>query len=354
MRKKIVISALLNQIQVGLSENGHLVEYYWEPDCKKRLLGNIYKGRVENILPGMEAAFIDIGLEKNAFLYVADLYARQAGQAIQELLKVGQSILVQVFKEADGTKGPRVTTEIALPGRYLVLLPFQDHAGVSRQITADEERNRLREIAEQIRPPKMGLIIRTVAEGSGQKELEADLKYLRKEWRKIEAKAKKSTLSTLVYQDDDLIHRILRDFLTPGVTEIIVDNTKLHRRVLTELKDLKVKQPVDVIYYGGPVSLFEYLGLNQDLERARKKKVWLDCGGYLVFDQTEALLSIDVNTGGYVGGEDLRATVLKTNLQAAQEIAYQLRLRNIGGIVIIDFIDMPKEDQEAVADKLRQ
>lgn len=349
MKRKIVISALLKQVQVGIVENGRLVEYYLERDCQERLVGNIYKGRVENILPGMGAAFVDLGLDKNAFLFLADL----PDQASRDSLKVGDTLLVQVSKEAVGTKGPRVTTDIALPGRYLVLLPYQNHIGISRQISRDTERVRLKEIVQEIRPAEMGLIVRTVAEGCDREELQEDLQELLVEWAAIEKRGRGKITTPLVYQDYDLVHRILRDLYVPETTKIVVDSAGLKQRVEEELVGLGVKDLPPVEHYAGKVDLFTYLGLHRDLQRARNNRVWLDCGGYLVFNQTEALLSIDVNTGKYVGDQDLQATVLKTNLQAAEEIAYQLRLRNVGGIVIIDFIDMSKPDnREAVLEQL--
>lgn len=349
MERKIIISALLNQVQIGLVENGRLVEYYLEREYDQRLVGNVYKGRVENILPGMGAAFVDIGMEKNAFLFLADLPSKEA----QVNLKTGQSILVQVSKEAVGNKGPRVTTDIALPGRYLVFMPFQNHTGISRQIPDEGERTRLKEMVSAICPEGRGLIVRTVAEGCTQEELHEDLEELLITWDTIERKYQGKAKTPLIYQDHDLIHRILRDFYADGMTKIIVDRVDLQKRVQSELEDLGVKNNIPVELYQGRIDLFTCLGLQKDLERARNNRVWLDCGGYLIFNQTEALLSIDVNTGKYVGDTDLQETVLKTNLQAAQEIAYQLRLRNVGGIVIIDFIDMiDNKNREAVLEKL--
>lgn len=349
MKRKIVISALLQQVQVGIVENGRLVEYYLERDCGDRLVGNIYKGRVENILPGMAAAFVDLGLEKNGFLFLADLGDREK----QEQLKKGDTLLVQVSKEAIKPKGPRITTNIALPGRYFVLMPFQEHTGISRQITDDLERDRLREIAYELTPAGMGLIVRTVAEGCQLEELQEDVTELLQEWNKIQTKFESKTKTSLIYQDYDLLHRILRDLYVPETTKIMVDGADLKLKVEEELAGLGVKELPLVEHYTGKLNLFTYLGLDRDLKRARNNRVWLDCGGYLVFNQTEALLSIDVNTGKYVGSSDLQATVLKTNLEAAKEIAQQLRLRNVGGIVIIDFIDMSKPlNREAVLEEL--
>lgn len=344
MKRDIIISSLLNQVQVAVVENGRLVEYYLERDCKERLESNIYKGQVENVLPGMGAAFVDIGTAKNAFLFLADA---------ANGLKIGESIMVQVSKEAVGTKGPRVTTKISLPGRYLVLMPCQDHIGVSRQITSEDERLRLKEIAEDIRPGGIGLIVRTVAESCTKEDLQQDLAELLDEWSRIEKKYKGTLPSPLLYQDYDLVYRILRDLYAVENTKIVVDSAELQRRVEDELANLGVKEKAPVELYQGKVDLLVHLGLMKELERAGNNRVWLDCGGYLIFNQTEALMSIDVNTGKYVGSKSLQDTVLKTNLQAAEEIAFQLRLRNTGGIVIIDFIDMvdPK-DRKAVLEQL--
>lgn len=344
MKRKIVISVLLNQVQVGIIEDHRLVEYYLERDCKERLGTNIYKGRVENVLPGMGAAFVDIGMAKNAFLYLADAVAD---------IKTGDSLMVQVSKEAVGTKGPRVTTKISLPGRYLVLMPFQDNIGISRQIVTEEERARLKEIAEEIRPQGTGLIVRTVAEGRSREELQGDLDDLVKIWSTIEQRFRSKVSSPLLYQDYDLVHRILRDVYAAENTSIIVDSPQMQERIVEELADLGVGEQISIELYQGKVNLFTYLGLDKDLARAGSNRVWLNCGGYLVFNQTEALLSVDVNTGKYVGSKNLPDTVLKTNLEAAREIAYQLRLRNTGGIVIIDFIDMADPaHKEAVLQEL--
>jgi ribonuclease G len=344
MERKIVISALLHQVQVGIVEDNRLVEYYLERDSKERLVNNIYKGRVENVLPGMGAAFVDIGKAKNAFLFLADADAD---------LSTGDSVMVQVSKEAAGTKGPRVTTKISLPGRYLVLMPLQDHIGISRQITDAAERARLKEIALSIRPAKMGVIVRTVAENSTLEELQQDLEELLDVWARIQEKFKGKSRSPLLYHDHDLVHRILRDLYSQGETAVVVDRADLQQRIIRELKELAPGSDPKVELYQGKVDLFTYLGLKKQLERAGNHRIWLDCGGYLVFNQTEALLSIDVNTGKYVGTKNLQDTVVKTNLQAAVEIAYQLRLRNTGGIVIIDFIDMTDPaDRDAVLSEL--
>jgi len=350
MDRQLVISALLQHVQVGLVEDGRLVEYYLEHDVEDRLVNNIYKGRVENVLPGMDAAFVDIGLAKNAFLYLADLQGDPKAQALHK----GDTLLVQVVKEAEGAKGPRVTTEITLPGRFLVLLPFQSSVGISRQITSEEERSRLKELAEALQPEGMGLIVRTMAQGAEEAELREDLEGLLAEWSRIQKRFRRKGSGPLLYRDHDLVYRILRDLYSPPHTRIIVDNRALKRRVEEELREMGLDAG-GVELYRGKLDVFTYLGLDKDLDRARTPRVWLDCGGYLVINQTEALLTIDVNTGKFVGGADLQDTVLKTNLEAAEEIAHQLRLRNVGGIVIIDFVHMSREaDREAVLQRLAE
>jgi len=349
MNRKIAISSLLNQVRVGIIEHNRLVEYYLEQSGEERLEGNVYKGRVENILPGMEAAFVDIGTGRNAFLFLPDLPGRKA----RKNLKKGDHLMVQVAKEGDGAKGPRVTPDIGLPGRFVVLMPYQDQIGISRRIVEKKERERLKEIAETIRPKGVGLIVRTVAEGCSKKELEEDLRFLLKEWRRIRRLQRRRSAPALLYRDYDLIHRIMRDQVAAEGTEIIVDQPELKVQVEEELAELGLKKPHHVQLYTGALDLFQHLGLQKDLERASGRRVWLDCGGYLIFDQTEALLSIDVNTGKYVGKKDLQQTVFRTNLEAAEEIPRQLRLRNVGGIVIIDFIDMYKdENRKAVLRQL--
>lgn len=349
MQRTIVISALLKQLQVGIVENGRLVEYYIEKNNQERFVGNIYKGRVEKVLPGMGAAFVNIGLEKNAFLFLADVDPQH-----RETLRKGDELLVQVAKEPAGTKGARITTNITLPGRYLVLLPFQAHIGISRQIAAEEERARLKELGRELLSKDMGVIVRTVAVGCEMEELQDDLAELLSEWERIENSWRRKN-THLVYQDHDLVYRVLRDLYVEDCTSIVVDCVKQKKRVETLLFELGVASPLPVELHEGKVPLFTALGLTRELHRARNNRVWLNCGGYLVFNQTEALLAIDVNTGKYVGSTDQQQTVVKTNLEAAEEIAHQLRLRNVGGIIVIDFIDMTDEaNREAVLSRLEQ
>lgn len=354
METRIVISQLLNQTQVGVVEDGRLAEYYIQRDDEQRAVGNIYKGRVENVLPGMNAAFVELGTGKNGFLHAQDLPQLGPEDSIEHILRKGQPLMVQLEKEQVGSKGPRMTGKITLPGRFLVLLPQENHLGVSRQITDAAERERLYSIAAAIKPPDKGLIIRTVAEGCQEELLVEDLRFLLEEWQHIQERFEKAAAPALLYQDS-LVYRVLRDLVTDNVSKIIVDRPELYQTVVEGLKSLSKQPTVEVELYEGKVSLFDHLGLTKQLEMAQKKRIWLDCGGYLIIDETEALVSIDVNTGKYVGTGDLKDTFLRTNLQAAEEIAWQLRLRNIGGIIIIDFIDMDDpEDRSQVLARLEE
>ncbi|HOV78853.1 MAG TPA: Rne/Rng family ribonuclease [Bacillota bacterium] len=353
MLKEIVVNVGEEETRVAVLEGKVPVEIYIERSVNQRLVGNIFKGRVENVLPGMQAAFVNIGLEKNAFLYVedalpesspegADHGASVLGANICDILKEGQEVLVQIVKEPIGTKGPRVTTHITLPGRYLVLMPTVDYIGISRRIESDRERERLKELASRVKPEGMGVIVRTVAEGMDEEEFRQDIAMLSKLWRKILNRAARGPAPNLVHRDLELIQRILRDVFTEDVGRLILDSRYEYEKVL-DLLDiigprLKFKVSLDE-----RENIFEDYGIELEIEKALKRKVWLKSGGYLVIDQAEALTAVDVNTGKYVGSTNLEDTVLKTNLEAAQEIARQLRLRNIGGIIIVDFIDMNKE-----------
>lgn len=344
MLKEIIVSSAGNRMRVAVLEDHVPVEVYFEPPGAE-LVGSIYKGRVENVLPGIEAAFVDIGLERNAFLYVKDarvLAGKRSGRLqIQQILKPGQEIIVQVIKSHFGAKGARVTAHVTLPGRYLVLATSVQHVGVSRRIGSPAERERLRQIAAALRPTGMGLIVRTAAEGVGEEELRHDLEMLVKRWEDICVKAREPA-PRLLYRDIDLLPRILRDFFTGDVNRLVVDSEALRQEVLSIIADLGPELKDRVFLETGPDLMAAY-GVEQEVERALKRRVWLKSGGYLVFDRTEAFTVIDVNTGKYVGSASLEETVVKTNLEAAREIARQLRLRNIGGIVIIDFIDMVEE-----------
>jgi len=364
--KRIIVDVHYGQFRVAMLEDGELVELYIEDQDSQQILGSIYRGKVVNVLPGMHAAFVDIGIERNAFLYFGDINADKtlfqfgSGNSVLELdmrdsIREGKEITVQVVKEAMGTKGARVTTYATLPSRYLVLMPYVNHVGVSRRIESEEERQRLKMIAEQIKPKDMGIIVRTAAEGKQKEDFYPDIEFLCKLWRNIKDKESKSKAPKLVHKDESLIFRAVRDLFTGDVNMFIINNRDQHARVL-ELIDLIAPSYKNRVFYtdlNGDV--FNQYSIDSKIEKAIQKKVWLKNGGYLVIDDAEALTAIDVNTGKFVGKLNLEDTVLKTNLEAAEEIGRQVRLRDIGGIIIIDFIDMIRtEHRERVLNTLKQ
>lgn len=351
MTREIIASVEPFETRVAVQEDGTLSHIFIERG--EPLAGNVYKGKVVNVLPGMDAAFIDIGLDRNAFLHVTDIRSqRLAGEeveepfgrgAIAERLRPGQEILVQVTKEPMGTKGARVTTYVALPAHYLVLMPTVNYVGVSRRITSDGERKRLRQTAERIKPEGMGLIVRTAAEGVGERELQADVDFLLSVWNRVTERAKGGRAPTLIYQDLRLVRRVVRDLLTDEVDRFVIDSPDDYGRILDLLSSFAPALRSRVSLYKGEEPIFEHFGLERELERALRRKVWLRSGGYIVIDRTEALTVIDVNTGKYVGKTDLASTIFKTNTEAIGEIVRQIILRDIGGIILVDFIDMENE-----------
>ncbi|HET7560512.1 MAG TPA: Rne/Rng family ribonuclease [Limnochordia bacterium] len=364
MLREIVVNAGFGETRAAVLEDRRAVELYIEREDHQRVVGNIYLGRVENVLPGMQAAFVDIGLERNSFLYVDDALAWQHAEAdpaqspkkaraIGDVVKPGQRIVVQVTKEPIGTKGARVVTEVTIPGRYLVLMPTVDYIGVSRRIADEAERNRLKAAAAAFKPEGMGLIVRTVAEGRSKEELAADCEFLVRVWQGIQRALPGASPPALLYKDYDLVYRMVRDRLTAEIDKFTIDDEVEYRRCLDWLDSLSPKLKERVYLYRDGPPIFSAYGVEPEIERALERRVWLDCGGYVVIDHTEALVSIDVNTGKFTGSVDLADTVLKTNLEAATEIARQLRLRDMGGIIIIDFIDMDdKEHERLVLERL--
>ncbi|MDD4495342.1 MAG: Rne/Rng family ribonuclease [Eubacteriales bacterium] len=345
--KEILIDVALEGKRVALIENGELTEIYIESPGTERLVGNIYKGKVSSVLPGMQAAFIDIGHEKNAFLYIDDAIADDDEEfsdmnkvSIDKLLKPGQEITVQVVKEPIETKGPRVTTQVTLPGRHLVLLPNADYIGISRRISNDKERARLRKIAEEVKPKGMGLIVRTASENKTLEDFQSDVSFLLKQWKKLKKSEKVGRVPRCIHKDLSLVDKTVRDLFTPDIDKLVINDYKEYRGILELVDMITPKLKPRVSYYKKDAEIFDFYNVNNQLKKALARKVWLNCGGYIVIDKTEALTVIDVNTGKYVGNDSLEKTVLKTNIEAANEIAKQLRLRDIAGIIIIDFIDM--------------
>jgi len=365
MGLEIVVNVNDFETRVALIENRQVLEISVDRTKDRGISGNIYKGRVIRVLPGMQAAFVEIGQERAAFLHASDIvldmgeYAEMlgaedfeengggammtaSGQAIEDLLKEGQEILVQVTKEPMGTKGARVTAYVTLPGRLLVLMPTLLKVGVSRRIHNSEERARLRGIVGSLKPEGIGFIIRTAAEGATEKDIKQDMDFLVRLWDTIGKRKPRTKAPNLLYAELDLTYRVLRDLYGSDIDAVYVDSKEEYKKVLEFTKKFtpNLKQVIEL--YEGDDPVFESFGVELEINRALGKKVWLKSGGYIVIDQTEALTAIDVNTGRFVGKRNLEETIVKTNLEAVHEVVYQLRLRNIGGLIIIDFIDMEK------------
>ena len=361
MRENILINVTPQETRVAVMSEGVVQEIHLEREAQRGLVGNIYLGQVRRVLPGMQSAFIEIGLERAAFLHIADVIEqRQAPGSthrIEQLLFEGQSVLVQVIKDPIGTKGARLSTQISIAGRYLVHLPQEDHIGISQRIADEEEREHLRQQLEALLPPDTphGYILRTSAEGATDQELAADIDYLRRLWEDIRAKAQTLPAQSLLYQDLSLPMRVLRDFVNEETDRIIVDSRDTFQKMSDFAHSYVTRAVAQVQHYTGDRPLFELYGVEAEIERALSRRVNLKFGGYLIIDQTEALTTVDVNTGGFVGNRSFDETIFKTNLEATQVIARQLRLRNLVGIIIVDFIDMDLEEhQQAVLSELQK
>lgn len=416
MSKEIVVNVGERETRIAVLEEGKLAELHIERE--ERVVGSLYKARVENVLAGMDAAFVDIGLDRNAFLYVGDVLptteegsgtddrtehstgrrgsrldaamdadnedgaedaddgedeAPEAGepssagrrpmgrrnstrrsvlrhQKIKDVLKIGQELLVQVIKGPRGTKGARVSTRISLPGRYLVLMPEADNIGVSRKIEDGKERDRLKKIGEKLREPGFGIIIRTEAEDKTEAELKADKEFLLKLWRQVQESARKTRAPALIHQDLTLVYKTIRDVFGSDVQRLVVDDPREYEKANELLDMVSPKLRGRVQLYAGETPVFDHYNIETEIDKSLKRKVWLRSGGYLIIDETEALTVIDINTGKFTGGSSLNETIVKTNIDAASEIARQLRLRDIGGIIVIDFIDMnnPRDKQQVI------
>ena len=350
VRKEILMSVDVGEQRVAVLEDGVVSEVYLERPGHRSIAGNVYKGTVDNVLPGMEASFVDIGLEKNGFLYVdeivvPELEGRKHGRRIQELVERGQEVLVQAVKDPMGTKGARLTTEISLPGRFLVYVPFGDGIGVSRRLD-DEERERLKAICKELELPEGGLIVRTAAESASREELEGDLALLRKLWSTIGGRGRRAEAPALVYQESELPLRIVRDLFIRDFERVVVDHDRTYRRIVGYLKRTSPELAARIEHYRDTEPLMERYGVDEAVRSTLSRRVDLPSGGYLIFDYAEAFTVIDVNTGRFVGARGkssqgrLEDTITKNNLEAVTEVVRQLRLRDIGGIIVIDFIDM--------------
>lgn len=360
---EIVVNVSNRETRIAMLEDGQLMEYRVERE--ERVVGSIFKGIVQNVLPGMDAAFVDIGLERNAFLYVADILpddptdntpasikrSELRRRKIKELIKPGQEIMVQVTKGARGTKGPRVTTRIALPGRYVVLMPEANHLGVSRKIEDRSERERLRKIGERIAVPGFGLIMRTECETRTEAELKADVQFLQQLWSQVLQNARRRTAPSIIHRDQTLLYRTVRDMFGDEIHRMVIDDPdeyeKVHLAASVVAPGLKDK----IELYDREEPIFDHYGIERDLERLLQHKVNMKSGGYLIVDEMEALTAIDINTGKQVGSTSLADTIIKTNMEAADEVCRQLRLRDMGGIIVVDFIDMEgADDRKKVLD----
>jgi ribonuclease G len=379
MKQEIFINSTLQESRIAIVEDGVLAEFLIERKEEMGVAGNIYKGKVARVLPGMQAAFVDIGMEKAGFLHASDFStepedvelsgddvefeeAAKGPKApparrlpLEKQIARGEEILVQVAKDPLGTKGARVTSHVSLPGRYMVFMPGTSHIGISRRIESDEERKRLKEIAQSLGTEMGGFILRTACEGLSKREIQRDLHFLTKLWSRIQQKAESASAPSLIHQDLDLIARTLRDFFTADTEQVVIDSPKDHRRVVDFVRHFMSRQKAKIVLYSGKDPLFEQQGIEEKVVKALDRRVWLRSGGYLIIERTEALTAVDVNTGRFVGKRNQEETILKTNMEAVQEVVRQLRLRNVGGIIIIDFIDMEKEgNRRKVYDALKE
>jgi ribonuclease G len=366
MQNEIVINADAGETRVAILERSTFTELYIERDNDRSVVGNVIKGRVGRVLPGMQAAFVDIGLEKAGFLYVGDYFPvleankssnsdtsngrrKRYGRGrtppkIETVLREGQDVVIQIAKEPIGTKGARITSNISIPGRHLVLTPGSNRVGVSRRIDSDKERRRLREIVERLRVDDLGFIIRTAGHGVRESDLEADIKYLTTVWNKIKSKMETHSSPSVLYSELELPLKMIRDFANAETSRISIDSKPVYEELKTFVDDFVAAPKPKIVHYTEPTPIFDDFSLESKISENLERKVMLKNGGHLVFDQGEALTAIDVNTGRFTGKRDLEETILRTNLEAVREVVYQLRFRNIGGLIIIDLIDMETAD----------
>jgi ribonuclease G len=385
MTNELLINARPHETRVALIENGLVVELHLKRGSEQELLGNIYLGKVIRVLPGMQAAFVDIGIDKSAFLYVTDVYndlrqweqimlqegddeinqdivaplrmrfQRASDINIEGLLKEGQEIMVQVSKEPMGTKGARLTSHITLPGRHLVYMPTVDHIGISRRIEDEKERMRLKKIMQDLSPPGEGFIVRTVGERASKEKLKSEMDFLTKLWGNIQRKRETASAPSILHKELTITLKAVRDLFTKEIDRLVIDSRDEYQSIMEFIETFAPNLRYSVELYEGIEPLFDSYGIEMEINRALDKKIWLKSGGYIVIESTEALTVIDVNTGSYVGKRNLEETIVKTNLEAVKEIAYQIRLRNIGGLIVIDFIDMSREaDKEKVFFALKE
>lgn len=363
---ELLVNVTPSETRVALVSDGLLKELHIEREAKRGIVGNIYKGRITRVLPGMQSAFVDIGLEKAAFLHASDIVSHTecvdenekkqfTVKNISELVREGQDIVVQVVKDPLGTKGARLTTDITLPSRYLVFMPENSHVGVSQRIESEEERNRLKALVEPFCDELGGFIVRTAAEDVSEESLQQDADFLKRLWRKVLERKGKYPSKSLLYGELALAQRVLRDFVGTKINAVRIDSKQACQHVSEFLSEFMPELSDNVVLYSGTQPLFDMYGVEEAIQKALDKRVNLKSGGYLIIEQTEAMTTIDINTGAFVGHRNLAHTIFNTNIEATQAIAHQLQLRNLGGIIIIDFIDMLEDEhRERVLQSLRE
>lgn len=376
MDKQIIISVEPRETRVGVLEDGKLQEILIERAQERTLVGNVYKGVVRNVLPAIQAAFVDIGLERNGFLHASDITNDIAScreisgedvdefegerpeskrQPIDSMIHKGQEVLVQIIKEPIGTKGVRLSTNLSIAGRYLVMMPGAQQIGISRRITDFAERRRLRHILREMRVPAgVGFIVRTVGQGASKEDFEKDVLYLSDLWQGIQRQVPQAPCPSLIHEELNLVLRVLRDALTEDVSRIVVDSKEEYANISRFVGALMPTMGAKIVYHGDREHVFDGYGIEKEIEKAQRRKVWLKCGGYLIIEQTEAMVVIDVNSGRCLNKATIDDTILETNMQAVEEAARQIRLRNIGGIIIIDFIDMRSRKHQRMVEKAMQ
>ncbi|MFW5999037.1 MAG: Rne/Rng family ribonuclease [Halanaerobiaceae bacterium] len=363
MSRQILINSDIREKRAAILVDNELDDILFERDTYDQIASNIYRGQVKDVLPGMQAAFVDIGVEKNAFLHISDASPlikkkhrkKHDSPGIQHILQPGQEIMVQVIKEPIGSKGPKITAKVTVPGRYFVLLPYENKIGVSRRISENGERKRLRKIARNFSSSGQGLIVRTNAAGKMKKVMKRDYDYLIWLWGEINRRFEKMRAPARIYKAVELLKLVVRDYLSKKVNKVVVDDIDDYNQLIQLTEKLVPDMKNRIFHYSGEIPIFKNYGVEKELDRLLQRKVWLESGGYIIIDSTEALVSIDVNTGKFTGKKSQQMTVLKTNLEAAREIARQLKLRDMGGIIIIDFIDMfSREDQQKVLEELKK
>lgn len=378
MYKQILINVELLEKRVAILEDNMLEEFYVERSDQQKLVGSIYKGKVSTILPGMGAAFVDLGLKKHGFLHVSDVVERppdledlisepleeetakpkdkESMPHITDILKKDQEIMVQIVKEPIGTKGPRLTTHISLPARFMVLMPYENHIGVSRRIENKHERARIKKELASLRLPKdAGFIVRTAGSGCGRRVFADETRYLLSIWDKIKSDAEKVKAPGLIHQEYDLVLRVMRDLFTKDINRLVVDSKEEYKKIAHFVNSVTPSLRMRIKYYRGEKSLFERFGIEKEIDKIYENKIYLKNKGYIIIEQTEGMVTIDVNTGKFVGKENLESTAFATNQEAAREVARQIRLRDIGGIIVIDFIDMDlREHRQEVFNTLKR